>query len=120
MSGRGFIEAMIEKDEELRVAGWVLVDNESPDAVEFVAPNGEVIVPERVTRDDVAADHPLALAAGTSGFRASLPARAFQHDGDWSFELRALGEDGQPAYTCYVKRSPTKGPFALGPGFVYA
>ena len=100
---RGFIDGMQEHDDSLEVAGWLLVDDRCPEAIELVAPGGEVVTAEPVERTGVAESYPDVERAAQSGYRAVLPAEAFRADDCWDFELRARC-DGEVVFTCAVGR----------------
>jgi glutamate-1-semialdehyde aminotransferase len=89
LSARGFLDAMLERDGGLQVAGWLLVDDRCPDSVEFVAPGGDTLLAEPVERPGVARAHPSVPDAASSGYAAFLSRDAFQRNGAWEFDLRA-------------------------------
>jgi glutamate-1-semialdehyde 2,1-aminomutase len=103
LTAHGFLDAMLERDGGLQVAGWLLVDDRCPDAVEFVAPGGGILTAERVERPGVARAHPGVPDAAASGYAAFLSRDAFQQNGAWEFDLRAR-HGGTVVFECSVAR----------------
>jgi Aminotransferase class-III len=103
LAAHGFLDAMLERDGGLQVAGWLLVDDRCPDSVEFVAPDGDTLTAERVERPGVARAHPGVPDAAASGYAAFLSRDAFQRNGAWEFDLRAR-HGGAVVFECSVAR----------------
>jgi glutamate-1-semialdehyde 2,1-aminomutase len=103
LAASGFLDRMVERDEGLEVSGWLLVDDRSVEAIEFVAPGGETLTADRVARDGVARRYPDASGAEASGYAALLPRDAFQRNGAWEFELRARRGD-TVVFGCSIAR----------------
>jgi len=103
LTAHGFLDTMLERDGGLQVAGWLLVDDRCPDAVEFVARGGDTLTAERVERPGVARAHPGIPDAAASGYAAFLSRDAFQQNGAWQFELRAR-HGGTVVFECSVAR----------------
>ena len=122
-AAKGYVDTFADDGTSLRVDGWMLVDNEPPDAIECVAPSGESQLVDRALRPDVAAAFPLACGAEHCGFAVLLPAMRFARDGIWDFELRA-SRRGRVVFRCPVSRPmgprpSTPGPFELSQGSVF-
>ena len=103
LAARGFVDAMIERDGELAVKGWLLVDDRCADAIEFVAPEGASVTAERVERPGVARAHPDLPGVEGSGYAVHLPANRFRRHGAWEFTLRARHAD-RVVFECSVGR----------------
>jgi glutamate-1-semialdehyde 2,1-aminomutase len=99
----GCLDAAREEGGRLLVRGWMLFADDSPDAVEFVAPDGQVVTAERPKRPDVADFYGGATGAENSGFAGVLPADVFAHDDEYEFTLRAW-RGGDVAFACRMLR----------------
>ena len=126
LATRGFIDVLAEQDGSLDAAGWVLVDDEPPDEVVLMGPDGDVVEAQHVERPGVAETFPDVSGAAHSGWSARLPAAAFLRDGIWEIELSAL-RGGDVVFTCAIgRRSLPAGvdpaltpPYAVADGLVY-
>jgi hypothetical protein len=123
LSARGFLE-VDERGGDLCVTGWMLVNSEPPDSVEFLNSRGEAVVAEQRSRPDVAEAFPHVEGAELSGYAVKLPAPMPSAPGDWEYLLvaRRRGED---VFRCPLVRHhdggrrPGAGPHSIEHGFVY-
>lgn len=100
---RGYLDAAREEGGRLLVRGWLMGAGGPPDAVEFVAADGEVLKAERQERPDVATLYKEASGAERSGFAGVLPASAFVRGDEYEFSLRAWKGD-ELMFDCRVLR----------------
>jgi glutamate-1-semialdehyde aminotransferase len=126
LAARGFIDGMVEREDALELAGWLLVDDRPPDRVVIAGPDDEQVEADSVEREGVAAVYPDVEGAERSGWTATLPRDSYLRNGTWEFELRALC-DGEVVFTCAVGRRARPdgappglpGPYAVVDGTLY-
>jgi hypothetical protein len=87
--GGGFLDAVRAAPGGLELSGWLLLADGPVDLVEAVGADGTKAVAVSAERPDLAAAFPGHPHARGAGFRLTLPARAFAHEGDYQFTLRA-------------------------------
>ena len=88
----------------LELVGWMLSESGGLDAVTLVAPGGERHAAERFRRPDLAQAFPGVPEAEGGGFRATVPARAFAHDGGHRLELVGV-KDGSTVFRCPIEHA---------------
>jgi glutamate-1-semialdehyde 2,1-aminomutase len=126
LATRGFIDGMVESEDALELAGWLLVDDRPPDQIVIAGLGDALVEAERVTRAGVAAVYPDVEGAERSGWAARLPRADYLRDGTWDFELRAL-RDGEVVFSCTVGRRARPdgalpglpGPYEVAGGSLY-
>ena len=110
----GYVETIDEEQGELRLTGWLLLEDGPPDLIQASARNGAEARVEPVPRPDLAAAHPSIPRASAGGFCLSLPAEACSRGGDCSllFRVSRHGVErvrftlGFPRGTRWLDRTP--------------
>jgi hypothetical protein len=122
---QGFIEQMEPAGGGLRVAGWMLLQDRAPDAIELVTGDGRVFAAARTERPDIAAAFPALVGAQHAGFEARIDPCEPAQDGSVSFALVARRGE-RVAFRCHVvreaasaARASASGPLWLGGGVLY-
>jgi len=122
---QGFIEKMEDDGAGLRVAGWMLLQERAPDAIELVTEDGRARRAERVRRPDIAAAFPNLAGAEEAGFEARLESSIREPGASWKFAILARRGE-QVAFRCHVVRqvrdeTPERAfePLWLGGGVLY-
>jgi acetylornithine/succinyldiaminopimelate/putrescine aminotransferase len=121
----GFVELLEEVGDDLRVGGWMLLEDGAADAVEMVSRSGQTVRAVVLQRSDLAGSFEHLRRAEDAGYGAVLPARDFARADAWEFTIRAV-RGGRTAFACKVTRGRGRppiesfaGPYWLGDGVLY-
>lgn len=119
----GFMDKLELLTDGIRIGGWILLNQESPDLVEVhVLDEDSELEVERLERDDIKKAFSDSRDSLHSGFQCLLPADLFQYESEIQLRIVASAK-GRPVFQCVVKlsrESQLHAPLPLAKGFINA
>lgn len=117
----GFIDQLRERDDELILSGWILLNSGAADSIQVRSSTGLEVEAEKMQRPDLQKAFPHREGAAGAGFQAVLPKAQFSDQESFRFTLDALAA-GHSCFQCLVNfrvGQTLSGPWSISDGVLY-